>query len=404
MRLLLCLFVLLAGCPPEEDPSVDPNTLASLDTPSRRSEVLPVADEATGTIAIFGGNDGPIVAQIPQAAYRKDTWVFEPGVGWSEATDVGPSKRGRYGAAHDPSASRMLVFGGRYRKSSETGNYTLYNDLWSFDMASRTWIELDAGGGNAPEGRYYPAVVWDDANQTLFMWGGATNENALSIEPSNELWAWTPSDGWTEMSTSGTEPSTRVFFGYDYDSSRNRLLIFGGQTGDFVSNAFNDFYALDLDDNTWSRLSKGNRGPSTRMHAHMTYDDQSDRYLLFGGHTDIGDGNDLWAFDPVDESWSMVYEADVFNNTGLGCNGNGSEVPSNYVTPDLSAPERRHRGMFALMDGSLWLFGGMHAECSGHLDDTWRYDLESNTWTELIEATSGESCARRDDSCTCLCL
>ena len=58
--------------------------------------------------------------------------------------------------------------------------------------------------------------------------------------------------------------------------------------------------------------------------------------------------------------------------------------------------------MFTLMH-SIWIFGGMHAECSAHLDDTWRYPLGGGDWTELIEARSGESCLRRDDDCECLC-
>jgi len=87
----------------------------------------------------------------------------------------------------------------------------------------------------------------------------------------------------------------------------------------------------------------------------------------------------------------------------LGCAGNPSDVPENYVDQDLSAPERRHRGMFTLMHDSLWVFGGMHAECSDHLDDTWRYPLSGGDWTELIESRSGESCLRRDDDCECLC-
>ena len=118
---------------------------------------------------------------------------------------------------------------------------------------------------------------------------------------------------------------------------------------------------------------------------------------------DIGDGNDLWEMDPESGEWSMVRDADAFTGEGLGCAGNGSEVPDDYVDQDLSAPERRHRGMFTLMHDSIWIFGGMHAECSAHLDDTWRYPLGGGDWTELIEARSGESCLRRDDDCECLC-
>jgi len=139
------------------------------------------------------------------------------------------------------------------------------------------------------------------------------------------------------------------------------------------------------------------------MHAHLEYDPAGDRYLLFGGHTDIGDMNDLWAFDPSAGGWTLIYEADTFDNTQLGCGGNPRDVPADYVAMDLSAPERRHRGMYALMWDNLWLFGGIHAECSDQLDDTWRIPLADLTWHNLIDATAGESCARSGDDCACLC-
>ena len=178
-------------------------------------------------------------------------------------------------------------------------------------------------------------------------------------------------------------------------------------TGDFQSMAYNDFYALDFDDFDWDRLHNGSSdgdAPSTRMHPAVAYDADRDRYLAFGGHTDIGDANDLWAFDRGEKTWELIYEGDVFDQTVLGCLDNESEVPADYVDPDLSAPERRHRGMHGFLYDNLWVFGGMHAECSDHLDDTWRYELSTDTWHEVIEARTGESCARRNDDCACLCL
>ena len=245
----------------------------------------------------------------------------------------------------------------------------------------------------------------------MYVWGGNLNRNPLAFVKATDLWSW--SDGtWTEIPTSGDAPDpTRAFFGSLYDPTRKRLVIFGGQIGDFQSQAFNSMYALDVTTGVWSELHQGsgmvtNGGgtPSTRMHAHMVYDDLRDRYLVWGGHTDIGDQNDLWAFDPTTDAWERVRMADRLTNSGVGCNGNSSEVPKDFVDEDLSAPERRHRGMFALMHDSLWISQGIHAECSNQVDDTWRYDIEGDAWIELIEATSGESCARRGDDCTCLCI
>lgn len=377
---------------------------APQERPGKRSEVLAAVDPGTHQILMFGGNDGPIVSQTPMGVFLDETWIFEPSAGWHQLDVTGPSARGRYAVSVDEAAGRAYAFGGRFRKEGRTGEYKLFGDLWAFDFATRAWTELDDGKGDGPKPRYYPASAWDASAGLFYIWGGATNADPLVIQPTDELWSW-DGEAWAEVPTTGDKPSTRVFFGNSYDPVRNRLIVFGGQKGDFQSLAYNDFYALDLDDFTWTRLHDGEGlAPSTRMHAHLAYDAPRDRYLLFGGHTDIGDMNDMWSFDPDTGAWTEDYIADVFTGEDLGCRGNRSEVPKNYVDMDLSAPERRHRGIFGLLDGYAWVFGGIHAECSDQLDDTWRYDLEARTWEELDEATSGEACLRRNDDCQCLCL
>lgn len=396
------------GETPDDDdtgPFGELDAILSDERPSKRSEVIAVSHEETRSILMFGGNDAPIVNQIPRAQYRDDTWVFEPGFGWTEVADDGPSARGRYGATLDATNGRALLFGGRYRDADASGNYTLFNDIWAFDFATRTWDRLESGDSSGPDPRYYPGVVWSTEDEALYIYGGLTNRDPLAFQISQELWKWTEGDGWVEISTSGDGPSPRAFFGTTLDASRNRMVLFAGQVGDFQSLAFNDLYALDLTSGTWEELhGGGNNAPFTRMHPHVQFDTSRDRILLFGGHTDVGDDNDLWEFPAGGGSWDMVYEGDRFTGVGFGCLGNSSEVPSDYVDQDLSAPERRQKAMVGLMLDNLWIFGGMHAECSEHLDDTWRYDLPTHEWTELIEARTGESCLRRDDDCECLCL
>ncbi|MCB9793734.1 MAG: hypothetical protein H6741_13530 [Alphaproteobacteria bacterium] len=383
--------------------NVDLDAVTSSERPSKRSEIYGVADETSSSIVIFGGNDGPIVDQRPTSTFRDDTWIFEAGVGWSELAVEGPSARGRYGATYDPVNRRALIFGGRYRVDGGSGDYTLYNDLWAFNFADRTWEMLDAGD-DAPRTRYYPSLAFDADTETLYLYGGIISASSMTIQPNAELWKWTAAGGWQELDVSGDRPSQRTFLGEAWDPVRKRIVLFHGQVGDFWSLAYDETYAVDVTTGEFVELNDGTGAPSTRMHAHATYDALRDRYLLFGGHTDIGDGNDLWAMDPATGAWSEVRPADSFTGEPLGCLGNGSEVPADYVDMDVTAPERRHRGMFALMHDSLWIFGGMHAECSDQLDDTWRYPLDgSGDWTQLIEARTGEACERRNDDCECLC-
>ncbi len=350
---------------------------------------------------MFGGDDGPIVNQTPSPRYKADTWLFEVGVGWSEITSAGPSARGRYAVAYDPNGRRMLLFGGRFRAGT-SGDYTLFNELWSFDFAAKTWTLLDDGSATAPAPRYFAAAGYDPASNTFYIYGGDTNPSALGIAAASDVWAYDAS-GWREIATSGTGPSSRLWVGYAFDTSRKQLVVFGGQVGDFVTAAFSDLYALSVETGAWSQLHAGGSGaPIGRFSSTMTYDATGDRYIVFGGHADLGVTNDAWSFAPG-SGWSELRSADTFTGTALGCLGNSRELPSTYVTEDLTAPERRATAALGIIDGDMWMFGG-ESDCSDHLDDVWRLELASGTWTEVQEARSGESCARRAAACSCLCL
>ncbi len=391
-----------AGNPEVDAGDTDAGPLPSTVRPTKRSDFWAVADPASGTIALFGGDDGPIVNQIPQPNFLDETWVFEPGVGWAQVEGAThPSARGRYAAAYDAANERMIVFGGRYRATGTSGNYTVFNDLWAFSFADRTWTQLHDGSGTAPPARYFAGVAVDSAG-TIYVAGGATNSDALSITLADDLWSF---DGtaWTEQTLTGETPQ-RLFIAWGYDSMRNRLLAFGGQSGDFVSASLNDLHALDLATGTWSVLDDGFTGtaPEGRFNAMLAYDSGRDRYMLFGGHGDLIMNNQVWAYDPAGAAWSLAAPGDTPTGNGLGCLGNPREIPNNFLNQDLAAPQGRQTGGWAILGGTAYALLG-ESDCSDHLDDTWSFDLASSTWSEVIEARTGESCDRRGDDCMCLC-
>lgn len=394
--------MLVAGCGDDGDDGGGGGPLTNMTKPSKRSDIHGAIDPTTGIFAVFGGDDGPIVDQIPQASYRDDTWLFEPGEGWTKVDTAGPSARGRQAVAYDSNAQRMLIFGGRFRTTGTTGNYTLYNDLWAFDFAARTWEQLSDGAGG-PLPRYFATAGYDAATDTFYVYGGDTNPGALSIDLATDAWSF--KDGtWSQISISGSAPEpTRLFMGYTYDAKRNALIAYGGQLGDFVTAANRDIYSLALSTGVWSKLDDGLTGPSGRFSSMMSYDADGDRYLMMGGHADRGVTNDIWAFDPNGAGWSNLYGGDTFTGAALGCLGNSQEIPKDYMVQDVSGPERRSGGFLGYASGSVWLFGG-ESDCSDHLDDTWKFSLDTSVWTEVLEAGSGESCLRKNFDCQCLCI
>jgi len=411
----MCPFVLFASACEEDpaqqnggDPPDPPAACAGLDAtirPSKRSEHSGQADPATGRVAIFGGDRGRIVAQAPQPEYIDETWVFNPGAGWTEITGgSSPSARGRHTTAYDPNGNRMLMFGGRWRPDGQSsGDYTVYNDLWAFDFDDDTWTLLDDGTGTGPQGRWFPASVYDERDDTFYIFGGGINTNPLNFVFVMDVWAY--KDGaWSAVTTLGQPPSPRLWSAYAYDSFRHELVVFGGQPGNFVSGSFNDTHVLSLSTNQWSKVHPGGlSAPSARFSAMMTYDSTRDQILLTGGHVDGGVDNDLWAFK--DGLWTELHMGDVFTGVGVGCGGNPAEIPANYVVEDLNTPERRSNGVFLAINGVLFVSGG-ETDCSDHLDDTWCYsdNGEQAFWYEAMSSRTGESCARRQADCDCLCI
>ena len=143
LRFVMVAALSVVGCKGEDTDSDAPvgdlNYVQDSTVPSKRSEVLAATHAPSNQIMIFGGNEGPIVNQIPTAVFRNDTWVFEPGVGWTEVeTDTQPKKRGRYSMVVDEAGNRALLFGGRFRREGESGDYELFNDLWEFSFDDRT--------------------------------------------------------------------------------------------------------------------------------------------------------------------------------------------------------------------------------------------------------------------------
>ena len=87
------------------------------------------------------------------------------------------------------------------------------------------------------------------------------------------------------------------------DAESDRTILFGGGSPWFM---YGDTWAYDADSDTWEEMSPA-QSPSPRAMYGATYDAESDRVLLWGGFT--GDEeNDvrLWAYDYNSDSWEAM--------------------------------------------------------------------------------------------------
>jgi hypothetical protein len=349
----------------------------------------------------FGGNRGvPVECSYAPSDFSLETWTWSSDCGTFRQIEAeGPTKRGRFAAAYDPDGHRMLIHGGRTRKTGASGDYRLFDQLWSFDLTTETWSLLTEGDG--PEARVsHSAVV---ADGMLILHGGNASENGAAYTALADTWAYDLVTGeWMELEVTG-DPPRRLFHGADLSADGQTMYVYGG--GDetaFIGPFFSDLWSLDLADLSWTELHAGGSGsPRGRLSPILVADSARDRLLAFGGHDDgeLGNTNQLWQFSLERGRWKELREGDVYNAPPAGF----CDFPADFTITDLDSPERRYSSAAAPTDdGRLLIFGGK-TDC-GVVNDVWALDLASEVWTEERRATSGLTCNRANQECSSMCF
>ena len=230
-------------------------------------------------------------------------------------------------------------------------------------------------------GKDQPIIVITDDTM------GGSSEVSLGPEPVAE-------NSWVNLRPSGTIPVGRYGHTMVYEEKSGRIIMFGGWTiGTVQRNGKTEAYAGTLDDTwsydpqsqVWTKLAPSGGTPLSRNDHAMAYDAQAGKIILFGGSNSHEPGDiseteqrflnlgDTWAYDPVSNSWQEL-------------------------TPSVSPPARRGEGLvYDSHRGRVIMFGGI-ADGGSDLTrfaDTWAYDYETNTWTNL--EPSGTVPSRMED-------
>jgi hypothetical protein len=202
--------------------------------------------------------------------------------------------------------------------------------------------------------RAHHSLVYDAAGRRVLLAGGSTStDGGRTFMTFDDLWSF---DGarWTSHGSSGAERSGLALA---FDSTRGRVLAFGGYCPCHTADGgrFDDL--LELKDGRWTAIGSIPGRASTD--SEMVYDARRDRLVLFGGNGDRVRLGDTWEYDGA--SWRRV-------------DGDGPGARVDFaMTYDAAR-------------GRTIVFGGMGS--SGQpLGDTWEFD--GRAWTRV--ATDGPS-------------
>jgi hypothetical protein len=313
--------------------------------PTPRLEHAAIYDPAGDRMVIFSGlADGYVSDTWSLSLHGKNVWT--PINALSE-----PSVRWGHSAIYDPVRARMVVFGGT------ADGYRLVSEIWGLSLsAAPTWTNLTTPD-TPPQARWGLSALYDAAHTRVILFGGYDDQRGLV----NDAWmlSLATKPVWTMLQPSGTAPSPREGQTAIYDPVRDRMLVFGGETG--LPNMSNEVWALSLSgDPAWARLTPTGDTPVPRASHTAIYDAAHDRMVVFGGVSPSAYLGDVWSLSLSPEpAWTSL-------------------APSG--TPPRARFE--HSAIYDPVRQRMVIFGGL--TMSYFLNDVWALSLDGEpAWTQI---------------------
>ena len=243
----------------------------------------------------------------------------------NNGSPTAPSARGHASIVYDAPRQRVLLYGGVNNNST-----VLLDELWSWDGSA--WSRVAAATGGRPIG----TVLY------------GTSTDVFSVTPTG-LVARLIGTSWVQVSAA-TMPE-RIVSNFAYDTTRGRLVRYGGGDGNIAHGE-----TWEFDGQTWTLITT--EGPSARRQPAMAYDSRRGVTVLFGGQNMANQNlSDTWEWNGT--TWTEV---------------------------SAGGPAPRFGATMVFDDGAgeMLLFGGRNTI---HLSDTWR--RSGGSWMQA--AASGPS-------------
>ncbi|MHA3965080.1 MAG: Kelch repeat-containing protein, partial [Candidatus Thorarchaeota archaeon SMTZ1-45] len=205
-------------------------------------------------------------------------------------------------------------------------------------------------------------LAYDSESDRIILFGGSIQNVEVQF---SDTWSYDyNTNTWTDMSPAIHPPATSLPH-MVYHSGADRVVLFGGHvsgTGEDWLN-HNETWTYDYNTNTWTNMAPAVAPPA--MCGTMEYDSESDLIVLFGGWPDGG----IWS-PPIRQTWTYNLTSNIWTN----------------VTSGLEPSARTWCQMAYDSESDLIVFFGgfaLGADLWKILNDTWTYDTNTNTWTEI---------------------
>lgn len=228
-------------------------------------------------------------------------------------------------------------------------------DTWTCALGDTfAWSGLSTVG--EPPARQQPGYAYDSTRNRLLVFGGLSSDGSGAR---SDVWALsldeTPT--WTEIIAVGAPPPGRFDLGMAYDPVRDQIVVSGGTSGSVFSGLLADTWTLPLGTTgaTWQQWTSA--APfGARVGVHLLYDPVRDRVLQYGGFDGAFTDGDVWSLALTGgHAWTRV-------------------------TTQGTYPANRYDGAVAYdpLSDKMWLFYG-RPQWSGAIQDISYLDLTQST-------------------------
>ncbi|KAH8590221.1 hypothetical protein B0O99DRAFT_691663 [Bisporella sp. PMI_857] len=263
----------------------------------------------------------------------------------------------RYGAAVNSVASKdgdIYLMGGLINSSTVKG------DLWMVEAGDHSNMACfplpTTAEGPGPRVGHASLLV----GNAFIVYGGDTKMEDSDVLDETLYLLNTSTRQWSRAVPAGPRPSGR--YGHSLNILGSKIYVFGGQVEGYF---MNDLVAFDLNQlqvptNRWEMLirnsddggpSPGEVPPARTNHSVVTY---NEKLYLFGGTNGFQWFNDVWCYDPLDNTWTV-----------LDCIG--------YI------PASREGHAAAIVNDVMYIFGGRTEE-GADLGDLAAFRISSRRW------------------------
>ncbi len=324
------------------------------------------------------GNPGPIAGRVAIDEIK----IFDGSnnlVLWntlgssSEITNSSVGLNGSYNGTGNP----QFVAGISGNAIQATPVYTLSNA----NCAANTLVTVNT----SPAGRSFSVDGITSTSEQYFFWVGGSSHTIATTSPqagtpgTNYVFTNWSDAGRISHSITPTSPTT-------YTANFNTVL---GGICDFRNRNWGWIHGDSFTQSLGNYGQQGVASPANKpraTHLAMTCTDAQGNLWMFGGAGFVPSTvtqiylNDLWKYEPATNQWTWMRGTD---------NAGSFNSPGKYSGPDAIPGARISGVMWPDNNGNLWLFGGNgygEATNGGYLNDVWKFNIASNTWTWISGA------------------